>query len=193
MKQDRDIDGENRERENNRVGLGGKNPIIGAFVTAASRDLMYFRYLSKLNFDQLLYTDTDSVIIYLDKDNVDHVSLPTSDLLGDLKDEYGDLFCDNPTWYISELMAFSPKMYQIIVKDKCTGEVVKWVKTMKGSSLKGNVTMFTNDKILLYRNPVLDFCCILQYGSKFRYTSMQEIWRAMWHLKNNHERDNSSS
>ena len=55
MKQDCDIDGENRERENNRVGLGGKNPIIGAFVTAALRDLMYFQYLSKLNFDQLLY------------------------------------------------------------------------------------------------------------------------------------------
>ena len=124
MKQDRDIDGENRERENNQVGLGGKNPLIGA----ALRDLMYLRYLSKLNFDQLLYTDTDSVIIYLDKDNLDHVSLPTSDLLGDLKDEYRDLFCDNPMWYISELMAFGPKMYQIIVKDKCTGEVVKWVK-----------------------------------------------------------------
>ena len=193
MKQDRDIDGENREKENNRVGLGGKNPIIGAFVTAASRDLMYFRYLSKLNFDQLLYTDTDSVIIYLDKDNVDHVSLPTSDLLGDLKDEYGDLFCDNPTWYISELMAFGPKMCQIIVKDKCTGKVVKWVKTMKGISLKGNVTMFTNDKIPLYRNPVLDFCCVLQYGSKFHYTSMQEIWRAMQRLKNNRKRDNSLS
>ena len=42
IKQDRSIDGENRERENNRMGLGGKNPIVGAFVTAASRDLMYF-------------------------------------------------------------------------------------------------------------------------------------------------------
>ena len=76
---------------------------------------------------------------------MDHVSLPTSDLLGDLKDEYGDLFCDNPTWYISKLMVFGLKMYQIIVKDKCTGEVVKWVKTMKGISLKGNMMMFTND------------------------------------------------
>ena len=28
--------------ENNRMRLGGKNPIVGAFVTAASRDLMYF-------------------------------------------------------------------------------------------------------------------------------------------------------
>ena len=100
IKQDQNIDGENRERESNRVGLGGKNPIVGAFVTAASRDLMYCRYLSKLCLDQLLYTDTDSVIIYADKDNDDHISLLTSDLVGDLKDEYGDLLHANPTWYM---------------------------------------------------------------------------------------------
>ena len=41
IKQDQNIDGKNREHENNRVGLGGKNPIVRAFVTAASRDLMY--------------------------------------------------------------------------------------------------------------------------------------------------------
>ena len=65
--------------------MGGKNPIVGAFVTAASRDLMYHCYLSKLCLNQLLYADTDSVIVYVDKDNDDHVSLPMSDLLGDLK------------------------------------------------------------------------------------------------------------
>ena len=47
FKLDRQIDGENRERS----GLGGKNVIVGTFVMAASRDLMYFRYLSKLTFD----------------------------------------------------------------------------------------------------------------------------------------------
>ena len=73
IKQDRNIDGENREHENNRVGLGDKNPIVRAFVTAASRDLMYCHYFSKLCVDQLLYTDTDSVIVYVDKDNDDHV------------------------------------------------------------------------------------------------------------------------
>ena len=91
IKQDRSIDGENRERQNNRMGLGGKNPTVGAFVTAASKDLMYFRYLSMLYPDQLLYTDTDRVIVFFDEDDETHVSLPTSDLLGDLKDEYGDL------------------------------------------------------------------------------------------------------
>ena len=64
IKQDQNIDGENRERENNRVGLGGKNRIVGAFVTAASRDLMCSCYLNKLQPDQLLYTDTDSTFLY---------------------------------------------------------------------------------------------------------------------------------
>ena len=85
MKHDRNMEGENRERENNRSGLGEKNPIVEAFVTAGARDLMYDRYLSTLHYDQLLYTDTDSVTIYHDKSNDYHVTLPTSDLLDDLK------------------------------------------------------------------------------------------------------------
>ena len=92
IKQDRSLDGENRERENNRMGLGGKNPTVGAFVTAASRDLMYFLYLSVLHSDQLLYTDMDSVEVFMNEDDETHISLPMPDLLGDLKDEYGDLF-----------------------------------------------------------------------------------------------------
>ena len=136
IKQDRNIDGENKERENNRVGLGGKNPILGAFVTAASRDLMYLRYLSRLRPEQLLYTDTDSVIVFVDDDDERHVVLPTSDLLGDLKDEYGDLLRDNATWYLSEMTVFGPKMYQLIFKDINTRKVVKGGKTMKGISLR---------------------------------------------------------
>ena len=183
MKLDRQIDRENREKENNRGGLGGKNPIIRAFVMAASRHLMYFHYLSKLKPQQLLCTDTDSVIVYFDEDADGHIDLPTSDLLGVLKDEYGDLLLLNPMWYISELIVFGPKMYQLILCDKNNGEVMKWSKTMKGISLKGNLDMFSNDKIPSYRNPVLDFCCVLQYGSKTKYTSMPEIWDAMQLLK----------
>ena len=78
--------------------MGGKNPIIGAFVTAASRDWMYTRYLSNLHPDQLLYTDTDSVMFYIDKDMDDHVDLSTSDFLGDLKNEYEDVLQKNPSW-----------------------------------------------------------------------------------------------
>ena len=63
---------------------------------AVSRDLMYFRYLSKLTFDQLLYTDTDSVIMYWDFNQADHVMLPMSDLLDDLKDEYKDVLKEHP-------------------------------------------------------------------------------------------------
>ena len=64
IKCDRGIDGENRERENSRSGLGGRNTIVGSFVTAAARRLMYDCYLSRLKNDQLLYTDTDSIIMY---------------------------------------------------------------------------------------------------------------------------------
>ena len=127
--------------------------------------------------------DTDSVIFYIDKDMDDHVDLPTSDFLGDLKDEYEDVLQKNPLWYISELIAFGPKMYQLILREKHSGQVVKWVKTMKGISVKGNVDMFSNDKIPLYRNPVLDFCCVLQYGLSSKYSTMQEVWEAMQSLK----------
>ena len=89
MKYDRNIEGENRERENSRSGLGGKNAIVRASGTASARDLMYECYLSKLNADQLLYTNTDSLIVFHDKRNEVHVTLPTSDLLSELKDEYG--------------------------------------------------------------------------------------------------------
>ena len=182
MKRDHNIDSENREQENNHSGLWG-NPIVGAFVTAASRDLMYMCYLSKLTSEQLLYMDTDSVIVYSDVDVHTHLNLPMSNLLGDLQDEYGDLLQNNPSWYISEMIAFGLKMYQLVFKDRNTHHVIQWVKTMKGISLKGNADMFSIDKISLYRNPITDFCCILQYGSSWRYETMVEIWNMKLKLK----------
>ena len=90
------IDGENREHNNNQSGLGGRNTIVGAFVTAAARDLMYCRYLLKLWPEQLLYTDTDSMIVYVNKKNLLHIDLPTSDMLGDVEDEYAEMLNENP-------------------------------------------------------------------------------------------------
>ena len=117
---------------------------------AASRDLMYFRYLSKLTFDQLLYTDMDSVIMYRGVNQADHVMLPTSDVLK-----------EHPMWYVDEMIAFGPKKYHLILRDKISGEVVKWNKTMKGISLHDDPSRFSSDKLHLYRNPVIDFCCVL--------------------------------
>ena len=94
-------------------------------------------------------------------------------------------FMPIPCCYVSEFIAFSPKMYQIILKDSRTSQVIKWVKMMKGISLRGNVNSFSLDKIPLYRNPVLDFCCVLQYGSQWKYESIPEIWQAMLQLKCN--------
>ena len=174
---DRNVDGENRERENARSGLGGRNTIVGSFVTAEARRLMYERYLSKLGRDQLLYTDTDSVIMYRDKANESHVELPTSDLLGDLKDEYGELLSRNPGWYVKEFFAYGPKMYHLLISDG--NRIVKWDKTMKGIKLGGREEMFDFDKIDAYRNPVLDYCRALQGGSEEDFSSMADVRRRM--------------
>ena len=64
------------------------------------------------------------MIVFYNKDNLLHVNLQTSDMLGDLKDEYGDLLSENPSWYINEFIAFGPKMYQLILKDSKTGKIV---------------------------------------------------------------------
>ena len=163
--------------------MGGKNAIVGVFVTAGARDLMYEHYLSKLSADQLLYTDTDSVIVFHNKSNEAHVTLPTSDILGELKDEYGDILFVNPSWYVSEFIAFGPKMYQLIFKDRKTGKVVKWLKTMKGISMIGNVGMFSSDKLPMYRNPIIDFCSVLRYGSANAFSSTDDVRVKMLDLK----------
>ena len=48
-------------------------------------------------------------------------------------------------------------MYQLIFKDRRTGKIVKWLKTMKSISMKGNIGMFSSDKLPMYRNPVIVF------------------------------------
>ena len=104
IKCDRGIDGENRERENARSGLGGRNTLVGSFVTAEARRLMYERYLSKLTAEQLLYTATDSIVMYRNKTNPNHIHLPTSNLLEELKNEHEELLLENPTWYVQEFL-----------------------------------------------------------------------------------------
>ena len=96
-------------------------------------------------------------------------------MLGDLKDEYGEMFANHPNWYIQELMAFGTKMYQLVFSDVNTRKIVRWDKTMKGISVKGNVDWLSMKSLHLYRNPVIDFCCILQYGSKKLYRDLNEV------------------
>ena len=179
------IEGENRENANNRSGLGGRNTIVGAFTTAAARDLMYSCYLSKLQPDQLLYADMDSVIVYVDKRNSLHIKLPTLNMLGKLKGKYADILSENSSWYVHEFMAFGTKMYQLILKDGTNGKIVRWDKMMKGISMKGNVDLLSIKSIPLYRNPVIDFCSILQYDSEKSYQELSEICAMMYELANN--------
>ena len=133
----------------------------------------------------MLYTDTDSVIVYVDKRNPLHIKLPTSNMWGELKDEYADILSENLSWYIHEFMAFGPKMYQLVLKDGANGKVVRWDKTMKGISMKGNVDLLSIKSILLYRNLVIDFCSILQYGSEKSYQELSKIRSMMYVLANN--------
>ena len=121
--------------------------------------------------------------MYRDFNRADHVMLPTSDLLGDLKDKYKDVLKEHPMWYIDKMIAFGPKMYHLILRDKISGEVVKWNKTMKGISLHGDPSRFSSDKLHLYKNPVIEFCCVLQYGNKFKLQTMDQVWHAMYDLK----------
>ena len=100
-----------------------------------------------------------------------------------MKDEYEDVLREHPTWYVDEVIAFGPKMYHLILRDKISGEVVKWNKTMKGISLRGDPSRFSSDKLHLYRNPVTDFCCVLQHGNKFKFQTMDKVWHAMYDLK----------
>ena len=81
------------------------------------------------------------------------------------------------------MIAFGPKMYHLILRDKISGEVVKWNKTMKGISLHGDQSRFSSDKLHLYRNPVIDFCYVLQYGNKFKFQTMDQVWHVMYHLR----------
>ena len=69
-------------------------------------------------------------------------------------------------------------MYHLIIGDD--EKVVRWDKTMKGIKLGGNQEgMFSLDKIDLYRNPVLNFCEVLQYGDEKEFTSMAEVRKEM--------------
>ena len=54
---------------------------------------------------------------------------------------------------------------------------------MKGISLHGKLSKFSNNKLHLYRNPILDLCCVLQYGSPNRFHNMKDVWNAMHVLK----------
>ena len=135
MKCDRSIEGENRENANNRSGLGGRNTTVGAFVTTAARDLMYSRYLSKLQPDQLLYTDTDSVIVYVNKRNL-HVKLPTSNILGELKDEHADI--------VREIVLVRTRIYGIWPKDVSTR--IKRCSEWEGCLMGQNDEGYFNEK-----------------------------------------------
>ena len=106
-----------------------------------------------------------------------------------MKDEYEDVLKEHPTWYVDEVIAFGPKMYHLILRDKISGEVVKWNKTMKGISFRGDPSRFSSDKLHLYRNPVIHFCCVLQYGNKCKFQTMDKVWCAMYDLKRKWSKD----
>ena len=87
-------------------------------------------------------------------------------MLGDLKDEYREMFADHPNWYIQEFMAFGPKMYQLVLRDVNTRKIVHWDKTMKEISMKGNIDLLSMKSLHLYRSPVIDFVASYSMGRR---------------------------
>ena len=61
---------------------------------------------------------------------------------------------------------------------------------MKGILMKGNRDLFTHQSLSKYRNPVIDYCCILQYGSKHRYRNLNEVHSMMRILEHRRKDDN---
>ena len=112
-------------------------------------------------------------------------------MLEDLKDEYGEVLSEHPNWYIEEFMAFGPKMYQLSLHDLKNKEILRWDKTMKGISMKGNRDLFTHQSLSKYRNPVIDYCCILQHGSKHRYRNLNKVHSMMQILEHRRKNDNN--
>ena len=53
------------------------------------------------------------------------------------------MFSDHPNWYIQEFMVFGPQMYQLILSDVNMRKIVRWDKTMKGISMKGNIDLLS--------------------------------------------------
>ena len=77
-----------------------------------------------------------------------------------------------------------------ILRDLDGGKVVRWDKTMKGISMKGNMDLLSIKSLPLYRNPVIDFCCILQYGSNELYRNLNEVHSMMHILAHHRSTDN---
>ena len=84
---------------------------------------------------------------------------------------------------MGKFIAFGPQIYQLIFKDKFSGRIVRWMKMIKGISMKANVDMLSGDKLLMYRNPMIDFCSILQYGSSNEFLNMTDIRAKMLELR----------
>ena len=54
---------------------------------------------------------------------------------------------------------------------------------MKGMSLSGNRSMLKLDKISLYRNPVIDYCSILQFSPMHKFNNMGDVREKMFELE----------
>jgi hypothetical protein len=84
---------------------GYTNEVIGALTTSYGR-LQLLDILLKLNAEDVLYFDTDSVVFVANRDDPHYGPLEMGDLLGELTDELGD-----PDTYITAFASSGPKSY----------------------------------------------------------------------------------
>jgi len=105
------------EAEEDVPNLRHTNEVIGAYVTAGARILLY-RYLDRLQ-EKAIYCDTDSVISIQPKDEPSLIE--TGEKSGDMASEL------RPSDFISEFVSGGTKNYAYRVMTGGTGEVEKTV------------------------------------------------------------------
>ena len=54
---------------------------------------------------------------------------------------------------------------------------------MKGVNLSRNQSMLTLDKISLYRNPVIDYCSVLQFSPMYKFCNLGDVREKMFELE----------
>ncbi len=137
----------------------GTNIAIASFTTSYAR-LKLYSVMEELG-EQVLYTDTDSIIYVYDENNKDHKKAITGDYLGELTDELKGK-------YITEFISTGPKSYGYKLSDntstcKIKGFSLNWeasqklnFDTMRDIIFNRNKTIqITNDTMIKRQNKEL--------------------------------------
>ena len=117
--------------------LRHSNEVIGAYVTAGARLLLY-KYLDELQ-DRAIYCDTDSIVFVQPKDEATLVKF--GDNLGDMSSEL------KPGHIMSEFVSGGPKNYAYKVVSTITDEI-KTICKVRGITLNYSASQLVNFDVI---------------------------------------------